>query len=91
MIFAALLFTAGWIMLILCPHPTTPWDGLVSKDPKAATISALLLAGRAITGLGIGLVCCSVSTYLNEIAPKQIRGAVGTVFQVGVVVGIFLA
>lgn len=88
---AAALFSVGWVLMLVVPKPTTPWNGVESSDPKSQTITVMLLASRAIIGLGIGLVCCSVSTYLTEIAPKTMRGAVGTVFQVGVVLGIFTA
>ena len=91
MVLSAVLFTGGWILIILCPTPSTPWNGMNSSAPEYPTIIAMLYSGRVLLGFGIGLACCSVTTYLVEIAPVHMRGAIGTAFQMGVVVGIFFA
>lgn len=51
----------------------------------------LLVLGRLLTGLCCGLVSGTAPTYVVEIAPPQIRGMLGTCFQVMVVIGILLA
>lgn len=51
----------------------------------------LLILGRLLTGLCCGLVSGTAPTYVVEIAPPQIRGLLGTCFQVMVVIGILLA
>lgn len=51
----------------------------------------LLILGRLLTGLCCGLVSGTAPTYVVEIAPPQIRGLLGTCFQVMVVIGILLS
>lgn len=51
----------------------------------------MLILGRLLTGLCCGLVSGTAPTYVVEIAPPQIRGLLGTCFQVMVVIGILLA
>lgn len=48
------------------------------------------LVARFIGGLGIGVssMCCPV--YVAELAPAERRGRLGSLFQLGIVVGIFL-
>ncbi|MCL4177053.1 MAG: MFS transporter, partial [Verrucomicrobia bacterium] len=48
------------------------------------------LVARFIGGLGIGAssMCCPI--YLAELAPAARRGRLGSLFQLGIVVGIFL-
>lgn len=43
----------------------------------------LLLVGRIVVGVNCGINSGVVILYLNEIAPKNVRGSVGTVFQLG--------
>ncbi|KDN53068.1 quinate permease [Tilletiaria anomala UBC 951] len=49
-----------------------------------------LLAGRFIVGLGVGGTVVCAPTYLAEVAPKSLRGAVVGVFSGTVYVGILL-
>eukprot|EP00037_Helgoeca_nana_P019693 m.193101 g.193101 ORF g.193101 m.193101 type:complete len:531 (+) comp24970_c0_seq1:178-1770(+) len=50
-----------------------------------------LLAGRVLTGIGVGLTSVAVPTYIAEIAPPEIRGGLGSIFQLGVVIGVMQA
>lgn len=50
----------------------------------------MIIMGRVLTGLCCGLVSGTAPTYVVEIAPPQIRGLLGTCFQVMVVIGILL-
>lgn len=50
----------------------------------------MLSFGRFLNGLSCGLVSGTAPTYVVEIAPPQIRGLLGTCFQVMVVIGILL-
>ena len=47
-----------------------------------------LLAGRALAGLGIGLASALVPLYISEVAPARVRGALGSVNQLVICVGI---
>lgn len=49
-----------------------------------------LIAGRVIAGIGIGLASAQVPVYIAEIAPKRIRGRLGSMFQWAVTWGIMI-
>ncbi|MBM4060986.1 MAG: sugar porter family MFS transporter [Planctomycetes bacterium] len=51
---------------------------------------ANFLASRFAGGLAIGISSMVCPTYIAEIAPERRRGVLGTLFQLGIVVGIFL-
>jgi sugar porter (SP) family MFS transporter len=60
----------------------------------AATVSPsffLLLVSRLVIGLGIGLSSSTVPTYLSELAPAKLRGAMGALNQIFIVLGILIA
>ncbi len=48
------------------------------------------LSARFISGLGIGASSMICPVYIAEIAPEKWRGRLGTLFQLGIVTGIFL-
>ncbi|XP_029037452.1 solute carrier family 2, facilitated glucose transporter member 1-like [Osmia bicornis bicornis] len=50
----------------------------------------LLLAGRLFVGFSAGFATCVVPTYMAEIAPLRLRGAVGVLCQLGITCGVFL-
>ncbi len=49
---------------------------------------AILLLGRFITGVGVGIVTVAAPLYLAEIAPSRLRGACVALFQLALTVGI---
>ena len=49
-----------------------------------------LLAGRVLTGVGVGLVSNLVPNYIAEISPRQLRGSLGAINQLAVTLGILL-
>ncbi len=51
----------------------------------------MLVAGRAIAGLGVGIVSSIVPMYQSECAPRWIRGAVVSAYQWAITIGLFLA
>lgn len=51
----------------------------------------MLLAGRVVAGLGVGLISSTIPLYQSEAAPKWIRGAVVSCYQWAITIGIFLA
>jgi sugar porter (SP) family MFS transporter len=57
----------------------------------ASTEYKLLVAGRAISGLGVGGVSCTIILYMSEIAPKKIRGALVSGYQFCITIGLLLA
>ncbi|MBX7123775.1 MAG: sugar porter family MFS transporter [Opitutaceae bacterium] len=62
-------------------------SGLLSAIPR--TFSEFL-AARIISGLGIGASSMICPVYIAEIAPEKWRGRLGSLFQLGIVTGIFL-
>lgn len=62
-------------------------SGLLSAIPRTFE---QFLAARFISGLGIGASSMICPVYIAEIAPEKWRGRLGTLFQLGIVTGIFL-
>lgn len=62
-------------------------SGVLSAIPN--TFNQFLWA-RIISGLGIGASSMICPVYIAEIAPEKWRGRLGTLFQLGIVTGIFL-
>ncbi|XP_061591573.1 solute carrier family 2, facilitated glucose transporter member 1-like [Cololabis saira] len=58
---------------------------------KLATSFEMLIVGRFIVGLYSGLSTGFVPMYVEEISPTSLRGALGTLHQLGVVIGILMA
>ncbi|MDE3136933.1 MAG: sugar porter family MFS transporter [Acidobacteriota bacterium] len=57
----------------------------------AAPTAGLLVAGRVIVGLGIGLSSTTVPLYISEISPAKARGWQVSLFQLAITVGILAA
>lgn len=51
----------------------------------------MLIAGRLLLGLAIGVVSFSVPLYIAEIAPGEIRGRLVTFFQLAITIGILVS
>ncbi|XP_036369475.1 solute carrier family 2, facilitated glucose transporter member 3-like isoform X1 [Octopus sinensis] len=58
---------------------------------KTAKAPECLMISRMLVGLHSGVNIGLASLYLAEIAPKEIRGAVGTCHQLAITIGILLA
>ncbi|XP_070695145.1 solute carrier family 2, facilitated glucose transporter member 1a [Pempheris klunzingeri] len=58
---------------------------------KLAASYEMLITGRFIVGLYSGLSTGFVPLYIEEISPTSLRGALGTLHQLGVVIGILMA
>jgi len=51
----------------------------------------MLLAGRLLSGVAVGIGSFATPLYVNEIAPAALRGGLGTINQLMIVSGILLA
>jgi sugar porter (SP) family MFS transporter len=51
----------------------------------------IFMVGRFLTGFGIGVCCFALPLYNSEMATPGIRGATGSLFQLNVVIGSFVA
>ncbi|XP_018083769.1 solute carrier family 2, facilitated glucose transporter member 1 isoform X1 [Xenopus laevis] len=58
---------------------------------KLASSFEMLIIGRFVVGLYCGLTTGFVPMYVGEISPTSLRGALGTLHQLGVVIGILIA
>lgn len=63
---------------------------LGSVIQSSAMNTAQLIAGRIISGWGIGVGSSVAPVYGSELAPRKIRGFIGGLFQFSISVGIFL-
>ncbi|KAG6494411.1 hypothetical protein ZIOFF_049436 [Zingiber officinale] len=50
-----------------------------------------MIIGRLLTGIGIGISSAIVPLYISEISPTEIRGALGSVNQLFICIGILVA
>src|SRR6202171_3685826 len=57
----------------------------------AAESPEMLVVGRIIVGLGIGLSSSAVPVYISEVGPAEARGWQVSLFQLAITVGILLA
>uniref|UniRef100_A0A3P8WI33 Solute carrier family 2 member 1 n=1 Tax=Cynoglossus semilaevis TaxID=244447 RepID=A0A3P8WI33_CYNSE len=58
---------------------------------KMAASWEMLIIGRFVVGLYSGLSTGFVPMYVGEVSPTALRGAMGTLHQLGIVVGILIA
>ncbi|XP_076848078.1 solute carrier family 2, facilitated glucose transporter member 1a [Brachyhypopomus gauderio] len=58
---------------------------------KLAASWEMLIVGRLVVGVYSGLSTGFVPMYIGEIAPTSLRGALGTLHQLGIVTGILIA
>jgi sugar porter (SP) family MFS transporter len=57
----------------------------------AATSLSMLVFGRVVVGLGIGLASTTVPVYISEVSPPHARGWQVSLFQLAITVGILAA
>ncbi len=74
---------------------TLLWAGIIfaigSLLSAAAPSDAALLAGRVIVGLAIGFTSVVAPLYISEVAPADVRGAMVSLYQFAITVGILVA
>ncbi|MDQ6646446.1 MAG: sugar porter family MFS transporter [Pseudomonadota bacterium] len=57
----------------------------------AASSPTMLIVGRVVLGLAIGIASFTAPLYLAEIAPERIRGAMISLYQLMITIGILVA
>ncbi len=57
----------------------------------SAVSLSMLVAGRVIVGVGIGVACSTVPMYISEVSPAHARGWQVSLFQLAITVGILAA
>ncbi|XP_053111475.1 solute carrier family 2, facilitated glucose transporter member 3-like isoform X2 [Hemicordylus capensis] len=65
--------------------------GALMGFSKLAKAVEMLIIGRFVIGLFCGLCTGFVPMYISEVSPTALRGAFGTLNQLGIVVGILVA
>jgi len=60
-------------------------------DRQSSSMFPLFAASRALCGMGAGISTAIIPTYLGEISPPLIRGAIGTLNQMTVCIGLVVA
>nr|ODN96905.1 glucose transporter [Cryptococcus depauperatus CBS 7855] len=50
----------------------------------------LLVAGRLISGFGVGFISATITLYMSEIAPRRVRGAIVSGYQFCITIGLLL-
>ncbi|EIW69408.1 hypothetical protein TREMEDRAFT_56909 [Tremella mesenterica DSM 1558] len=51
----------------------------------------LLIAGRLVSGFGVGFISAIIILYMSEIAPRKVRGAIVSGYQFCITIGLLLA
>lgn len=74
-----------WSMLSLVIPFTIGWVLLIW-----ASNLAMMIIGRFLLGVAGGAFCVAAPVYTGEIAQKEIRGTLGTYFQLMVTVGMYV-
>ncbi|XP_065350955.1 facilitated trehalose transporter Tret1-like [Cloeon dipterum] len=89
---AASNFPAGYLVDKIGRKQTMFWTAVPFAIGWALILWAssvnMLYVGRVITGFCGGVFCVACNLYVGEIAEKEIRGTLGTLFQLNVVIGI---
>lgn len=49
------------------------------------------MAGRLVSGFGVGFVSAIIILYMSEVAPRKVRGAIVSGYQFCITIGILLA
>ncbi len=86
---------AGWLSSTLGRKKSLLWGSLIfvvaSVICGIGSSVEVLLIGRLILGVSIGILSFTAPMYLAEIAPENIRGAMVSIYQLMITIGIFLA
>ena len=86
---------AGWLSSTLGRKKSLLWGSLIfvvaSVICGIGSSVQVLLIGRLILGVSIGILSFTAPLYLAEIAPENIRGAMVSIYQLMITIGIFVA
>ncbi len=78
------------VLGVVCLASGVVASGAALVAPSSPSLAfLLLLLSRSLVGFASGAGSVVVPSYLNDIAPLESRGVVGSFFQLGVVMGIF--
>ena len=90
-----LLFAVSPPRFCLVGQVTMVWAGVfftIGAVILAAAVNmAMLVIGRLVLGLGVGIGTTVGPVYLSEIAPPKLRGTLNVIFQLLITIGILIA
>lgn len=91
-------FSCGWVAELLgrrnglmFNHAFAILGGILCLPCVYANQAALLFVGRFILGINCGITIGIAAIYLAEIAPRELRGAIGACNQLAITTGIVMA
>ncbi|TPP66153.1 Solute carrier family 2 facilitated glucose transporter member 3 [Fasciola gigantica] len=91
-------FSCGWIAELLgrrngliLNHVFAILGGILCGPCVIAEQAWLLFVGRFVLGINCGITIGIASIYLTEVAPRELRGAIGACNQLAVTIGIVVA
>lgn len=85
---ANVVFITGAAAQAVSPRPRSTSTDL---DLQVAGSVSVMIAGRFVVGLGVGLASCIVPLYIGELSPTKMRGTLVTFNAVAVTLGQVLA
>jgi sugar porter (SP) family MFS transporter len=88
-------FVGGSIADRIGRRAALAWGGIISilgsvLAPLSPNVATLIVA-RALLGVAIGFTCVTVSVYVSELAPPQLRGTLISLYQFALTLGIVMA
>lgn len=69
---------------------TNLWHDIAGSAGRESDVFVLFILARILSGVAIGVSSMVCPVYIAEIAPPSWRGRLGTLFQLGIVTGIFV-
>ncbi|KAM9604639.1 solute carrier family 2, facilitated glucose transporter member 2 isoform 2-T2 [Trichechus inunguis] len=81
----------GRIKAMLVANILSLTGALLMGCSKLGPSHIFIISGRAVSGLYSGLISGLVPMYIGEIAPTTLRGALGTIHQLAIVMGILIS
>eukprot|EP01063_Lacrimia_lanifica_P028175 TRINITY_DN4073_c0_g1_i1.p1 TRINITY_DN4073_c0_g1~~TRINITY_DN4073_c0_g1_i1.p1 ORF type:complete len:538 (+),score=258.21 TRINITY_DN4073_c0_g1_i1:58-1671(+) len=89
-----LMYAIGFTLLVTTPivvpfHEDGHGNATADHDNTASI--AQLYVSRIVLGVGMGLSCVATPAYQTEISTTNLRGVLGSAFQISIVTGLVLA
>src|SRR5208283_1500274 len=82
------LIVAAWLFLVSALGSAVPEAGLAPLGTTDAHALVAFIVYRVICGAGIGIASMIAPLYIAEIAPKERRGRLVSLYQMAIVIGI---
>ena len=64
--------------------------GMVRPEWGTSMCLAVLVVGRVLCGLGVGIQSATVPVYVAEVSPAKMRGFLGCFVQIHIAIGVTL-